>query len=103
MSGPQVGLAGQQKHDEQSTHEQDRAGDVDPCSASFGCGRNGEPRGQERGPGDEQPEAVGDAYATNLGEEAGERIADASLSQQVRALERELGAPLFHRTRGMCR
>ncbi len=28
------------------------------------------------------------------------RVAQPSLSQQVRALERELGAPLFHRTRG---
>ena len=70
-------LAGEEQDEEQSTRQDERACHVHVSGAAFGGFGHGAPRGQEGDGGDEQAEAVGGPHPAELGEQRGQRVADA--------------------------
>ncbi|BDH13827.1 hypothetical protein HOK021_50060 [Streptomyces hygroscopicus] len=77
VSAPQAPLAGQEQDEEQSTRQDERTGHVHVSGAAFGSCGHGAPRGHEGDDGDEQAEAVGGPQSAELGEQRGQRVADA--------------------------
>ena len=77
VSAPQAPLAGQEQDEEQSTRQDERTGHVHVSGAAFGSCGHGAPRGHEGDGGDEQAEAVGGPQTAELGEQRGQRVADA--------------------------